>query len=191
MKTLAAVILCYALVAVKAAPQGQYPPGSSQRPSLPPPPQVDWGQCAQLEPTQQEKAAKQQVIRQCVEQYPPTFKDPRNVTRQEAEEHRNSITTCALKAEGWFDANGKYNFEKAKNEIIGKSLNSDIQTEILKHHEACRGEAEQKFPNSYIQQVQLYQACMDVHISQTCRIRVIPPPNYRGPPPQGPPPQGY
>ncbi|XP_022247503.1 uncharacterized protein LOC111086930 [Limulus polyphemus] len=144
MKTLAAVILSCALVAATAAQQSsttpqqrQYPAGALPRP-VALPPQVHWGRCQQLKPSEKEKATKQQVIQHCVQRYPPNFKDPRNVTRQEVHEHRTSITTCALETEGWFDASGKYDYQKAKDEIISKSLESEVSTRfalLLKLHD--------------------------------------------------------
>ncbi|XP_076308699.1 uncharacterized protein LOC143224132 [Tachypleus tridentatus] len=192
MKTLAAVILSCALVAATAAQQSsptpqqrQYPAGLPTRP-VPLPPQVHWGRCQQLKPSEQEKAAKQQVLQHCIQRYPPNFKDPRNVTRQEVEEHRTSITACALETEGWFDVSGKYDYQKAKDEIISKNLESEAEKQILQLHESCKAEAKQAFANSIIQQVQLYQNCMEFYITRVCGIQLIPPTIIFGPPPQRP-----
>ncbi|KAH9366925.1 hypothetical protein HPB48_004831 [Haemaphysalis longicornis] len=108
--------------------------------------EVNWGKCPQLKPTEEEKTV---ILK-----------------------HREDVTTCALKAEGWFNKNGHYRFDRAKTEISNKKLPSDIQPQVIAKHDECKKEAEEKFPKNFIAQVQLYQACMDHHISQLCGVKI-------------------
>ncbi|XP_023236094.1 uncharacterized protein LOC111635376 [Centruroides sculpturatus] len=168
---------------VNAAPQhnAQQPPAQEQRP---PPIQINWGKCEQLKPTDSDKEQKRQVIEKCLGANPPP--NTERITREQIEQHRDVITSCALKEEGWFDTNGSYKFDRARTEIKSKKLQSDIEGTILKKHDECEQDAKQRFQEP-TEQVKLYQACMDYHISETCNIHVIPPPGHQFP--QGPPPQ--
>lgn len=133
--------------------------------------EVNWNKCPQLEPSESEKNKKTQVITKCLQSAPI----PTNLTRENVEMHREQIATCALKVEGWFDNQGNYRYEKAENEIRGKKLEPAIEIQVLKFHVACKDEANKKFPrdqNKLIDQVQLYQACMDYYISIVCEIEV-------------------
>jgi hypothetical protein len=133
--------------------------------------EVNWNKCPQLEPSENEKNKKTQVITKCLQSAPI----PANLTRENVEAHREQIATCALKVEGWFDEHGQYRYDKAEAEIRGKRLEPAIETQVLKFHVACRDEASKKFPrdqNKLIDQVQFYQACMDYYISIVCEIEV-------------------
>jgi len=163
-------------------------------PQQPARPQIDWGKCPQLQPSENERQQKALVIENCLKSVP--FPQNQNVTDEVVVKHREEVTTCALKTEGWFDQNGFYKFDRARNEIINKKLSQDVQKIVLEKHDACQKEAVDKFPSQYVNQVQMYQACMDFHISQICSIQV----HQGGPPPQqqqqqsqnyqqGPPPQ--
>ncbi|XP_054715053.1 uncharacterized protein LOC129224594 [Uloborus diversus] len=140
-----------------------------------PVPQIDWGKCPQLKPTEADKEQKRLVIQKCLEQNPPpsleAVTDPKQI-----DDHRELVTTCALKTEGWFNADGSYKFSRAKTEIESKKLDSAVEKNISKRHQECQEEAVKRFPDGYIQQVQLYQACMDYHIAEICEIELIPPP---------------
>lgn len=140
-----------------------------------PVPQIDWGKCPQLKPTEADKEQKRLVIQKCLEQNPPpaleTVTDPKQI-----DDHRELVTTCALNTEGWFNEDGSYKFERAKTEIESKKLDSQVEKNISTRHEECKDEAVKRFPKGYIQQVQLYQACMDYHIAEICEIELIPPP---------------
>ena len=59
-------------------------------------------------------------------------------------------------------------YEKAENEIKKKQLNAQVEQAMLQQHAQCKAEAESKFSkiDEVIAQIQLYQACMDYHISQ-------------------------
>jgi hypothetical protein len=46
------------------------------------------------------------------------------------------------------------------------------QPQIINQHKDCRKEAEEQFPPG-IAQIQLYQACMDYHISIICGIQIV------------------
>ncbi|XP_077548836.1 uncharacterized protein LOC144162250 [Haemaphysalis longicornis] len=133
-------------------------------------PEVNWGKCPQLKPTEEEKQQKAQVVDQCLDKIPIPDLDHANETV--ILKHREDVTTCALKAEGWFNKNGHYRFDRAKTEISNKKLPSDIQPQVIAKHDECKKEAEEKFPKNFIAQVQLYQACMDHHISQLCGVKI-------------------
>nr|XP_042908890.1 uncharacterized protein LOC107439531 [Parasteatoda tepidariorum] len=122
-----------------------------------------------------EQEQKRIVIERCLDQNPPppleTVNDPKQI-----DDHREVVTTCALKFEGWFNADGSYKFDRAKSEIESKKLEKQVERNISRRHQECQQEAVKRFPGGYIQQVQLYQACMDYHIAEICEIELIPPP---------------
>ncbi|CAG2109788.1 unnamed protein product [Medioppia subpectinata] len=155
-------------------PQSQQPPATQG-------PQINWGKCPQLEPSEKEKMTKAQVITKCLETTPL----PQNITRDTVELHREQIAACALQSEGWFTANNAYDFGKAETEIKNKQLTKQIEDQVLGYHKQCKEEAEEKFPNTkntVIAQIQLYQACMDYFISDVCGIEVNEPeaPQFTG-----------
>lgn len=144
-----------------------------QAPAAPTPgkaPVIEWGKCEQLKPSESERTSKAAVVDKCLQSLP--LPDPGKATQQEIDKHRESVTTCALKAEGWFDEQGVYKFDRARNEIKNKKLESEIEAAVLVKHDACQKEATEKHAD-YINQVQLYQACMDYNISQICGIKVM------------------
>lgn len=147
--------------------------GSSaqQSPPLPNGPQINWGKCPELEPSEQEKLAKAGVITKCLETTPL----PGNITRESVEQHREQIAACALRAEGWFTNAGGYDYGKAEKEIKNKRLQKSLEQQVLSYHAQCKAESEEKYPqssSSIIAQIQLYQACMDYFISDVCGIEV-------------------
>lgn len=153
-------------------PQPQFVP--QQQPQQPPAPQINWGQCPQLEPTTTEKMKKAAVITKCLEVTPI----PNNITRESVERHREQVAACALQMEGWFTPEITYRYEKAETEIKSKRLPGGVEAKVLAHHKQCKDEAEEKYPSStknIIQQIQLYQACMDYYISEACGIEVTMP----------------
>lgn len=154
-------------------------PGSASADNPPPAPVIDWGSCPQLEPNDAEKREKANIIKQCLERIPV----PKNITQQSIEVHRAEVAKCALQLEGWFNEHGQYKYEKADGEIRKKQLESTIQQQILSQHAECQQEAKTKFPklDEVIAQIQLYQACMDYHISKICNIQITYP---RGQPQQ-------
>nr|7NYJ_A Chain A, Odorant Binding Protein 1 from Varoa destructor, form P3<2>21 [Varroa destructor]7NZA_A Chain A, Odorant Binding Protein from Varroa destructor, form P2<1> [Varroa destructor]7NZA_B Chain B, Odorant Binding Protein from Varroa destructor, form P2<1> [Varroa destructor] len=133
-------------------------------------PVIEWGKCEQLKPSESERTSKAAVVDKCLQSLP--LPDPEKATQQEIDKHRESVTTCALKAEGWFDDEGVYKFDRARNEIKNKKLDSEVEEAVLLKHDACQKEATEKH-DDYINQVQLYQACMDYNISQICGIKVM------------------
>ena len=140
-------------------------------------PQINWGACPQLEPTNEEKIKKAAVITKCLEVTPI----PENITRETIEIHRENVASCALRMEGWFNEKGLYRFEKAESEIKSKKLNKRIEENVLNYHGQCKEEAQEKYPPSskqLIAQIQLYQACMDYFISEVCGIEVSIPDEY-------------
>jgi len=149
-------------------PQPQPQP---QKQHAPQGPQISWGKCSQLEPSEKEKMTKATVITKCLETTPL----PANITRLTVELHREQIAACALQNEGWFTKQGGYDFNKAENEIKNKKLDKKIEESVLGYHNQCKKEAEDKFPSvkkHVIAQIQLYQACMDYFISDVCGIEV-------------------
>lgn len=147
---------------------------NSNNSQLPAGPQINWGKCPELEPTESEKMAKASVITKCLESTPL----PTNITRESVEAHREQIAACALRAEGWFTGAGGYDFGKAEKEIKNKHLNRDLESQVLSYHAQCKTESEEKYPASsasIIAQIQLYQACMDYFISDVCGIEVSEP----------------
>lgn len=167
------VVALSLVAAVLAAPSTTVPPQSE--PDSYPVPQIDWGKCPQLKPTDADKEQKRLVIQKCLDQNPPpaleTVTDPKQI-----DDHRELVTTCALKTEGWFNEDGSYKFNRAKTEIESKKLDNQVEKNISSRHKECQDEAVKRFPEGYIQQVQLYQACMDYHIAEICEIELIPPP---------------
>lgn len=133
--------------------------------------EVNWNKCPQLDPSESERAKKTQVITKCLQAAPI----PQNLTRENVENHREQIATCALKVEGWFNEAGSYKYDKAEAEIRSKHLEPSIELQVLKFHVACKDEANKKFSQpqeKLIDQVQFYQACMDYYISIVCEIEV-------------------
>jgi len=156
-------------------------PQLQAQPPAPQGPQINWGKCPQLEPSEKEKSTKAQVITKCLETTPL----PPNITRDTVELHREQIAACALQSEGWFTTAGAYDFGKAEAEIKNKKLTKQIEDQVLGYHKQCKEEAEEKFPNTkntVIAQIQLYQACMDYFISDVCGIEVNEPeaPQFTG-----------
>ncbi|KAF8786713.1 uncharacterized protein LOC129972215 [Argiope bruennichi] len=135
-------------------------------------PEVNWGKCPELEPTPEEQRSKGEVIQQCLEKNPPPAEGA-SLTQEQIDKHRETITTCALKTEGWFGADNKYNYQRAKKEIQSKKMKPEAQ--ILAKHDECSKEAQDNFADNPIAQVQLYQACMDFHITKICEIKITPP----------------
>ncbi|KAJ6218096.1 hypothetical protein RDWZM_009253 [Blomia tropicalis] len=134
-------------------------------------PQINWGKCPELEPSEQEKLSKASVITKCLETTPL----PGNITRESVEQHREQIAACALRAEGWFTPTNGYDYGKAEKEIKNKRLKEGLEQQVLLYHSQCKAESEEKYPssnNSIIAQIQLYQACMDYFISDVCGIEV-------------------
>ncbi|XP_055931501.1 uncharacterized protein LOC129961897 [Argiope bruennichi] len=173
------VVLVFCIGGALAAPPTTSQPTVSEAPLEPqvdyPAPQIDWGKCPQLKPTEADKEQKRVVIEKCLNENPPPAVESLTDHKQ-IDEHREVVTTCALKTEGWFNPNGTYKFERAKSEIQSKKLEAEVEKSITQRHEECKDEAEKRFPDGYIQQVQLYQACMDYHIAEICEIELIPPP---------------
>ncbi|RWS02013.1 hypothetical protein B4U79_03099 [Dinothrombium tinctorium] len=129
-------------------------------------PKINWGKCSKIEPTEQDKQEKAKVIQGCLKQVPL----PKNVTRESVAQHQREVAVCALNAENWFNEEGKYRYEKAERQIKSKKLEKEIETKILFHHNKCKREAQEK--TEIIEEVQLYQACMDYYIAQICEITV-------------------
>ncbi|CAN7992953.1 unnamed protein product [Ixodes hexagonus] len=171
-KVSVAVLLCvgsaFALPAAEkdlaTAAQTNVPAG------VPPRPQINWGKCPQLQPSENERQQKALVIDQCLDKVPLPDVDTANDTV--IQQHRQDVTTCALKTEGWFNSNGQYRFDRARTEILNKKLAKEVEPQVLAKHDECKKEAEEKFAKNFVAQVQLYQACMDYHISQICGIQI-------------------
>ena len=68
-----------------------------------------------------------------------------------------------------------FRYEKAENEIKKKQLNPQVEQAMLQQHSQCKLEAESKFSkiDEVIAQIQLYQACMDYHISQVRGFPIV------------------
>lgn len=149
----------------------QSPPEAAEGQGSPLSPIINWGSCPQLEPNENEKREKAEIIKVCLERIPL----PSNITQQSVEIHRAEVAKCALQREGWFNEHGEYKYEKADGEIRKKQLNSAIEQQILTQHTQCQQEAQDKFPklDEVIAQIQLYQACMDYHISKVCGITIM------------------
>jgi len=153
------------------APKPKPKPTPAPAQAVPAGPQINWGKCPELEPSEQEKLSKAAVITKCLENTPL----PANITRESVEQHREQIAACALRAEGWFNSAGNYDYGKAEKEIKNKRLAKDLELQVLSYHSQCKAESEEKYPssnNSIIAQIQLYQACMDYFISDVCGIEV-------------------
>lgn len=155
----------------KPKPAPKPTPAPQSNAPLPQGPQINWGKCPELEPSESEKLSKAGVITKCLESTPL----PGNITRESVEQHREQIAACALRAEGWFNNAGGYDYGKAEKEIKNKRLVKDLELQVLSYHSQCKAESEEKYPaanNSIIAQIQLYQACMDYFISDVCGIEV-------------------
>ena len=70
----------------------------------PPAPQINWGNCPQLEPKEEEKKEKAGIIKLCLESVPV----PTNISQETVEIHRAEVAKCALQKEGWFSEHGEY-----------------------------------------------------------------------------------
>ncbi|GFR00253.1 uncharacterized protein TNCT_346691 [Trichonephila clavata] len=107
--------------------------------------QIDWGKCPQLKPTEADKEQKRVVIQKCLDENPPpaleTVTDPKQI-----DDHREIVTTCALKTEGWFNSNGTYKFDRAQSEIQSKKLDAQVEKSITQRHQECQDEAVKRFP---------------------------------------------
>lgn len=136
----------------------------------PPRPEINWGKCPQLQPSKEERQQKALVIDTCLEKVP--LPDVEHANETVIQQHREDVTTCALHSEGWFNKNGQYRFDRARTEILNKKLAADVEPKVLAKHDECKKEAEEKFAHQFVAQVQLYQACMDYHISQICGIQI-------------------
>ncbi|XP_054157045.1 uncharacterized protein LOC128955402 [Oppia nitens] len=134
------------------------------------PPTIDWGQCPQLAPKESERVAKARVLESCLGQHPV----PQNLTQQTIETHQKSMAKCALKKEKWFSKSGSYRYSKAESEIKAKKLIPEMEKQLLSDHKKCESEAKQEFPKreAIVEQIQLYQACMDFHITKVCGIKL-------------------
>jgi len=165
----------------------QLPPKAAAGQPAPQAPAINWGNCPQLEPTETEKREKGEIIKVCLERIPL----PENITQSTVEAHRAEVAKCALQREGWFTEHGDYKYEKAESEIKKKRLDAGVQQKILAQHQSCKQEATSKFAKTEetIAQIQLYQSCMDYHISQICGIQITYPGNGREVPPPGAGPQ--
>jgi len=161
------VVLALAGVAF-GAPQAAQPQGDAAAAQSQP--EIDWGKCSELKPSDNEREAKAGTVDACLKEFP--IPDPMTSSGDVIEKHRETVTTCALRKEGWFNDNGSYKFERARSEIINKKLSGDIEKEVLERHEECKKESTTKYKDNYIPQVQLYQACMDYYISAICSIKV-------------------
>lgn len=102
-------------------PQPPMQPESQAGP--PPPPQINWGNCSQLRPSEREMQDKANIIKACLQAIPL----PSNITQESVEKHRHDVAKCALEKENWFNQNGQYRYEKAETEIRNKRLNTDIE----------------------------------------------------------------
>ncbi|XP_064457625.1 uncharacterized protein LOC135368352 [Ornithodoros turicata] len=184
--TVVVLLFGMALAAPAEAPAGDLQADAQtnvQAAQVPPRPQINWGKCPQLQPTESERQQKALVIDQCLEKVP--LPNIENATQEDVQKHREDVTTCALHTEGWFNEKGRYRFDRARSEILNKQLAKDVESVVLSKHDECKTESEEKFAQQYVSQVQLYQACMDYHISQICGIQIAQPA-----PPQGAPHQG-
>lgn len=203
MKVLiASGLILLAIVAASAAPQAaQTKPATA--PAANPPviePIIDWGKCPQLAPTDQQRKAKTEIIKSCLEL------NPLNVSQEQlnaeiVEKHRIKLGECALTKEDWvslslqsvdwlmpqkliisqnfqFNADKTYKYDKAEDELKKKDVEEALKTKILEQHKQCKAQGLEKFSaqNVIIEQVQFYQSCMDFHVSQLCNIKIMLPP---------------
>jgi len=162
-----AVFACVLVAVAHGAPQA---PANTQGAPGAPVPLIEWGKCDQLKPSDSERESKAGTVDACLKENP--IPDPEKSTAESIEKHRETVTTCALKKEGWFNDNGSYKFDRARTEIVNKKLAGDIEKEVLVKHDECQKEAKEKYADNFIAQVQMYQACMDYNISNICGIKV-------------------
>uniref|UniRef100_A0A1W7R9L2 Secreted protein n=1 Tax=Hadrurus spadix TaxID=141984 RepID=A0A1W7R9L2_9SCOR len=163
MKT---ILLVFAIALISLASAQGPPPPSDQ------PPEINWGKCESLKPTDKEKEEKKKVIDECLKESPPPSGE---VNEEDAVRHHAEITVCALKKEKWLTEEGPYDFERAYKELEPK-VPKEIKEDIAKQHEECKEEATKKIPDEFAGQAQLYQACMDFHVSEKCGIEIVRPP---------------
>lgn len=108
---------------LQAGPQVSGPGPQEAAGGPPQPPQISWGKCPQLEPKESEKKVKAEIISNCLK----SITLPENITQESVEKHRTEVARCALNAENWFTADGKYRYEKAETEIKNKKLTPDVE----------------------------------------------------------------
>ncbi|KAI7691006.1 hypothetical protein SSS_01960, partial [Sarcoptes scabiei] len=140
-----------------------------QQQQLPQRPKIDWGKCPQLEPSEKDIKSKSNILQRCLKENPPPNQD--SITPELI------IGQCALKIENWFDKKGDYKFEKAEKEIKNKKLSSEMQKALVGSHQDCAEvsktqKKQSKTPMDVVEQVQIYQGCMDAHITQHCQIKI-------------------
>ncbi|KAH9412387.1 uncharacterized protein LOC113788996 [Dermatophagoides pteronyssinus] len=137
-------------------------------------PKINWGRCPQLEPTERDIESKSNILQECLRQNPPPQSE--SITQEQIIQHQQKVTECALKIENWFDKNGEYKYSKAEKEIKNKNLAKDMEKKLLESHKQCSQIAKdrsQAVKNmTIVEQVQVYQGCMDAHITQNCQIEI-------------------
>ncbi|KAH9405345.1 hypothetical protein TYRP_001193 [Tyrophagus putrescentiae] len=150
-------------------------PAATAAPAAPAPvPVIVWGNCPQLEPSEEDKKSKAKVLQECLQEHPI----PKEVTEESIGKHQANIAECALKKENWFETDGSYKFDKAASEIKKKNLSKSMEASLLTAHGKCKSESSEmaKEPKmkgaARVQQVQFYQSCMDFHITKACDIKI-------------------
>ncbi|XP_046913573.2 uncharacterized protein LOC124494451 [Dermatophagoides farinae] len=150
------------------------PPSPQAADQTPRRPKINWGKCPQLEPTERDIEAKSNILQECLRQNPPPQSE--SLTQEQIIQHQQSVTECALKIENWFDKKGQYKYSKAEKEIKNKNLPKDMEKVLLESHKQCSQIAQdrqQAVKNmAVVEQVQVYQGCMDAHITQNCQIQI-------------------
>lgn len=165
------------LALVNAAKESNKPKESSKpkEQQAPPKPKINWGNCPQLEPSEKDIESKSSILQQCLSQHPPP--DAKSLTQEAIIDHQRNVTECALKIEHWFDNKGHYKFDKAKKEIKNKKLSKAMEKALMSSHDTCSQAAKDhasKAPVKIteVEKVQVYQGCMDAHITQHCQIQI-------------------
>ncbi|XP_025016893.1 uncharacterized protein LOC112539001 [Tetranychus urticae] len=164
------------------------------------PPTINWGKCPQLEPKEAEKKQKADIIRTCLKSITlpenitqesvekhrtEVAKCALNAENWFAEDGSLTFESCSLMCTSslklWSLTSIARTVSSRPIVIISPvhmliyflfSLSYYLQPQIVNQHSECRKEAEEQFPSG-IAQIQLYQACMDYHISMICGIQIV------------------
>lgn len=67
-------------------------------------PEIDWGKCKQLAPTDTQKVQKTQIIKACLDENPLNIPNEQ-LTAKIVEQHRIKLGECALNKENWVSMN--------------------------------------------------------------------------------------
>lgn len=74
-----------------------------------------------------------------------------------------------------FIADKCYKYDKAKEELRRRDTEVSSITKVLKRHEGCKRQAQEKFPTprALIEQVHFCRSCTDFWVAQLCSTKIM------------------